>query len=602
MPTGTLPESAKTLWEKIYNESLSNGDSKEIAARKAWSGTKSAGWHKNKDGEWVKGKSDVFAEFSMSVSKVAFDKATQERHITLVASDTDPDLADEKMSKHLFQDFVNRIEQEIPIPEEFRSAICEENWCGGQPYLSISHYKSAGGKNVPGEIRVSYVDGNRFKSKAVLHDTVLGKAVFKSLNDDLMGKSEFDDRVRVSIGFLDLAHKHGDFLFERKSLTDVCPKCAEGEGNKEYWEGVLVHEAFTRKPMNPRTDVEVQKMAIMTKKDDAESIVGEEVLKELDLESKSQVADEELIIIKSDDMDEDMSSGTMMQHESATDENIWYLKVPTHDDKIVDEIRGIFEKSGLAWVEEATKTEGGCSHPASHYLVVEDAQKPSTWHLKVKDCSGKVDTRLLGAAKAALTVGYRGNKYAGPNKEEALAKLKRLYKSAGLEWKADLEEQMPDDVVVEPKVEETKVEEPKTPEPVVESAVDRAVAALKSKLAEVKAKGTVGDPALVEIQPAFNELGNAVKNDLAPKIDPATANIAEIVRSAIAEQMAQVVAPLQAEINELKTKSGIATMQKRDEGIVARSITLRPPLPTQQMVSPTLTKIQQIAYASTEPR
>src|SRR3990170_2813683 len=48
--------------------------------------------------------------------------------------------------------------------------------------------------------------------------------------------------------------------------------------------------------------------------------------------------------------------------------------------------------------------------------------------------AGQLSPRLLGAAHAALTVGYRGQKYSGPGKEEALKKLKRLYKRAGLKW------------------------------------------------------------------------------------------------------------------------------------------------------------------------
>jgi 2'-5' RNA ligase len=80
-----------------------------------------------------------------------------------------------------------------------------------------------------------------------------------------------------------------------------------------------------------------------------------------------------------------------------------------------------------------TRQEGDGPHPASHYLVVEDAQKPSTWHLRVRGRDGKPDHRLMGAAWAALHGGYRGNKYEGPNKQEALAKLRRLYASEGLE-------------------------------------------------------------------------------------------------------------------------------------------------------------------------
>lgn len=79
------------------------------------------------------------------------------------------------------------------------------------------------------------------------------------------------------------------------------------------------------------------------------------------------------------------------------------------------------------------KTVDGKKRPAGDFLVVEDSSKPDTWHLPVK-VNGKVNRRLMGAAKAALTVGYRGNKYAGPGKAKALAKLKALYKSEGMEW------------------------------------------------------------------------------------------------------------------------------------------------------------------------
>lgn len=81
-------------------------------------------------------------------------------------------------------------------------------------------------------------------------------------------------------------------------------------------------------------------------------------------------------------------------------------------------------------LEELTKKEGDKSYPASDYLVVEDPKKSTTWHLRVSN-NGKISHGLMGGAWAALTDpnGYRGNKYAGPKKGEALRKLKALYKS-----------------------------------------------------------------------------------------------------------------------------------------------------------------------------
>lgn len=78
---------------------------------------------------------------------------------------------------------------------------------------------------------------------------------------------------------------------------------------------------------------------------------------------------------------------------------------------------------------ETMKSEGDGNHPASHYLVVEDPEKTTTWHLRVKNAAGDVDHGLMGAAWAALHEGYRGNKYEGEGKAGALKKLTSLYKS-----------------------------------------------------------------------------------------------------------------------------------------------------------------------------
>lgn len=78
--------------------------------------------------------------------------------------------------------------------------------------------------------------------------------------------------------------------------------------------------------------------------------------------------------------------------------------------------------------EAVMKSEKDGKHPASHYLVVEDPEKPTTWHLRVKDMDGDLDAGLMGAAWAALHKGYRGNKYEGPDKQKAIAALRKLYK------------------------------------------------------------------------------------------------------------------------------------------------------------------------------
>jgi hypothetical protein len=83
-------------------------------------------------------------------------------------------------------------------------------------------------------------------------------------------------------------------------------------------------------------------------------------------------------------------------------------------------------------MEEQKKMVDGKEYPSSDFLVVEDEAKPSTWSLQVKR-NGKPDHGLMGGAFAALTKGYRGNKYEGPQKADAIRKLKALYKSEDME-------------------------------------------------------------------------------------------------------------------------------------------------------------------------
>jgi hypothetical protein len=243
----------------------------------------------------------------MYISKVSVEKsAGGEMRWRATASDTSPDLYQERMSNELYDDFVRRIETKSPVPEPF-DKVLGEDWNGGMPYLSISHYKSGReGKNVPGMPTKIYRDGNSLKGVGVLHNNELGHAVFNSLCDDLYTeKAKKDGKIRISIGFLDLEHKHmvgkgktPDYTFERKSLTDECPMCQEGIGNKVYTKGQLVHLALTRVPVNPRTDMEVAKaMTIETKKQDAESIIGE--LSDT-LEEKSMTSD--VLVTKSEEV------------------------------------------------------------------------------------------------------------------------------------------------------------------------------------------------------------------------------------------------------------------------------------------------------------
>ena len=102
---------------------------------------------------------------------------------------------------------------------------------------------------------------------------------------------------------------------------------------------------------------------------------------------------------------------------------------------LADELAALKAELEAAQAQKAApkKSEEDGKHPAGHYLVVEDPEKPSTWHLRVRNADGDLDHRLMGGAWAALHGGYRGNKYQGPDKAKALAKLKKLYEAEGLD-------------------------------------------------------------------------------------------------------------------------------------------------------------------------
>ena len=80
------------------------------------------------------------------------------------------------------------------------------------------------------------------------------------------------------------------------------------------------------------------------------------------------------------------------------------------------------QQIGKKELEESEKAEQG------GYLVSGEEGN----HLPTRK-DGKVDNRLMGAAWAALHGGYRGNKYEGPGKAQAIAKLKKLYESEDMD-------------------------------------------------------------------------------------------------------------------------------------------------------------------------
>lgn len=255
-------------------------------------------------------KESLLQEFSLRLEKASLDKPSGEMHWRMVASDTDSDSYNDSMSLELFNDFIGRAESGEQVPEDYRSDF----WSGGMPYLSVSHYPDLDGTAVPGVVDAIYVDGTYFKAKGRYNDSPLGHACFKSVLKDLYNpeRSEASDKIRVSIAFLDWAHTHksNGFMFEREDENDTCFVClnetldlmANGKTpqGKIFTKGHLVHLAHTRVPVNNRTSLEVDK-SMTTRKEDAASIVGDELADEMDKKAKL-IGRSEALVIKAEDV------------------------------------------------------------------------------------------------------------------------------------------------------------------------------------------------------------------------------------------------------------------------------------------------------------
>lgn len=250
------------------------------------------------------GNPPILKEFALRIEKASYDKATNERRFRAVASDIDDDLRQDNMTLELFKSFTDRIENGDLVPELFQSDF----WKGGMPYISISHYDDLNGDGVPGIVDKVYIDGTFLKALGKFSDTEIGRRCFEAICNDLYSETPNEDKIRISIGFLDWKHRHksNGNVFERKSLSEFCPDClteiitGESEGI-EFLDGQLVHLALTRVPANPRTMMEVEK-SMTTQKEDAASIVGEDVAEELE-EKSQQINKADFLVTKMDEKD-----------------------------------------------------------------------------------------------------------------------------------------------------------------------------------------------------------------------------------------------------------------------------------------------------------
>lgn len=329
-----LPSHAQRIYMKAFNSAwdgtCKDSDDKEACSAKvAWSAVKNS-YEKDEEGSWHK-KSEL-QEFSMFITKASLDEKTGLMTWSAVASDTDKDFYNQAMSKELFQDFISRAESKELVPEAFRSKY----WKGGMPYVSVSHYPDFDGDAAAGETSCLYIDGDKLKAKGIFYDTDLGKACFNAVRKSV--KESTDNKVRISIAFLDWKHRHEDKVFVRESLTSHCPMCEQSEENVVFLRGQLIHLALTRVPANSRTtiDAEVTK-SMATQFEDAESIVGTEQAKKLE-EKSTLIQKSEAVVIKSEEGTEEVSTNveTPESIETPTEAIVEEAKKPEKEEEPED--------------------------------------------------------------------------------------------------------------------------------------------------------------------------------------------------------------------------------------------------------------------------
>lgn len=100
----------------------------------------------------------------------------------------------------------------------------------------------------------------------------------------------------------------------------------------------------------------------------------------------------------------------------------WLKEICLNEVSAVDEPANPLAKVCFSKAKEVPMKEG---YPASDYAYVPDPQKPSTWKLRLtSEAGGKPDAGIVGAAIAALGVGFRGNKVQIPEADLSAVKDK----------------------------------------------------------------------------------------------------------------------------------------------------------------------------------
>jgi len=323
----------------------------------------------------------------MWITRVSKDKKTGKRRWYATSSGVKKDLYNERMSVDLFDDFIKRIDAGDEPPPMFTS----DAWSGGMPYLGVAHYLDLNGDGIVGPTLQVWRDGNVLKAKGEFQETPLAEAAFKAIQQDQIENRADNERVRISIAFIDWGHNHGKGKeFTRKSLSDTCMYCEAGVGDKEYTAGHLVHLALTRRPAYPETEiVALEEKSMSKRRDDAASIVGEEMADELEKRMK------ESLVGRSDGNGKVATGAIVVKDEGGQQESEAEVEHALGGARTLDEAEAYLTKSETVLLNSWGVLEDVLSN------IVEDEEKALAVRAVVRDFQNTLDVR---AAEAILNV------------------------------------------------------------------------------------------------------------------------------------------------------------------------------------------------------
>lgn len=467
----------------------------------------------------------ALVEMSMHITKAVQDGKVMKWSAT--NSDTDPDSYTERMSLELYKDFIAHIDKGEQIPEVFRSYVYSNYWKGGMPYVSISHYPDVDGQAVPGEVKELFIDGDvkkaRLKARGVLHNTPLGNSVFRSLQEDKYKSPE--DKIRISIGFLDLGHRHGDnAMWERKSLTDACPDCLNNVGNKVYCKGYLIHLALTRVPVNKRTEMVLEEKSEMatkkTRKEDAASIVGEDLATEIDVKAKAATLKSDVLVEMSEG-EENPAPVEEVAEETPVEEKAEVEAPAEVSEPVEEKANAYLPYNGATSMKEAQKAKEA---------IEEMSQVMDLWGMFSNVAWNIIDTQEIVDKKAAFVKAL--DEFKGMLAAKAMVEFGMIAKS---------------ETVLEAVVDQTEPHQLKPALDALLSAVDNSLV-LEG---DVNAK-------LQYIQPTLQELGEAITEIVKAKSVVANEPPApDKNNDNLLEKITELIQPLSLSVQQLSDKVGV---------------------------------------------